>query len=97
MIASPKAIGAANKQSLETLVNGETRQDSETSDLLFGVKEIVSFLSQGTTLEPGTLIMTGTPAGVALGMEEPVYLRDGDIVEVKIGGLGALKNTMRFI
>ncbi|EXJ56368.1 uncharacterized protein A1O5_12635 [Cladophialophora psammophila CBS 110553] len=97
MIVSPKVLAAADKQSLQTLVNGEVRQDSETSDLLFGVRKIVSFLSQGTTLETGTLIMTGTPAGVALGMKVPKYLTDGDEVEVKIGGLGSLKNKLRFM
>lgn len=96
MIVSPKAIGAADKQSLKTIVNSELRQDSDTSDLLFGVKRIVSFLSQGTTLETGTLIMTGTPAGVAMGMKPPKYLKDGDQVEVRIGGLGSLKNKMKF-
>jgi 2-keto-4-pentenoate hydratase/2-oxohepta-3-ene-1,7-dioic acid hydratase in catechol pathway len=97
MIVSPSVLGAADKQSLLTLVNNEPRQVSETSDLLFGVKQIVSFLSQGTTLETGTLIMTGTPSGVAMGMKVPRYLTDGDEVEVKIGGLGSLKNTVRFM
>ncbi|KAH8817400.1 fumarylacetoacetate hydrolase [Xylogone sp. PMI_703] len=96
MIVSPKVLGAADNLSLKTIVNGEVRQDSETSDLLFGVRKIVSFLSQGTTLETGTLIMTGTPAGVAMGMKPPKYLKDGDEVEVRIGGLGSLKNKLRF-
>jgi 2-keto-4-pentenoate hydratase/2-oxohepta-3-ene-1,7-dioic acid hydratase in catechol pathway len=97
MIVSPSVLGAADKQSLQTIVNGELRQNSDTSDLLFGVRKIVAFLSQGTTLEPGTLIMTGTPAGVALGMKKPLYLKDGDVVEVKIGGLGSVRNTMKFL
>lgn len=96
MIVSPRVLGAADKQSLKTLVNGEVRQDSDTSDLLFGVREIISFLSQGTTLEKGTLIMTGTPAGVALGMKKPLYLKHGDVVEVRIGGLGSLTNKLTF-
>ena len=96
MIVSPTVLGAADRQALQTIVNGESRQDSETSDLLFGVKRIVSFLSQGTTLETGSLIMTGTPAGVALGMKPPKYLKHGDEVEVRIGGLGSVKNKLRF-
>jgi 2-keto-4-pentenoate hydratase/2-oxohepta-3-ene-1,7-dioic acid hydratase in catechol pathway len=97
MIVSPSVLGAAGKQSLLTLVNGESRQVSETSDLLFGVQNIVSFLSQGTTLETGTLIMTGTPSGVAMGMDVPCYLSSGDEVEVRIGGLGSLKNELIFV
>lgn len=97
MIVSPSVMGAADQQSLKTYVNGEVRQDSDTSDLLFGVRKIVSFLSQGTTLEKGTLIMTGTPAGVALGMKPPLYLKHGDVVDVQIGGLGGLRNKLRFV
>jgi 2-keto-4-pentenoate hydratase/2-oxohepta-3-ene-1,7-dioic acid hydratase in catechol pathway len=97
MIVSPSILGAAAKQSLHTLVNNEVRQASDTSDLLFGVRRIVSFLSQGTTLETGTLIMTGTPSGVAMGMEVPSYLSSGDEVEVRIGGLGSLKNKLNFV
>lgn len=65
--------------------------------MLFGVRRIVAFLSQGTTLETGTLIMTGTPAGVAMGMDVPRYLGDGDEVEVRIGGLGSLRNKLVFV
>ncbi len=60
MVVSPAVLGAADKQGLKTTVNGEVRQDSNTSDLLFGVRRIVSFLSQGTTLKKGSLIMSGT-------------------------------------
>ena len=89
-------LGAADKLRLQTFVNGEIRQDSNTSDLLFGVREIVSFASQGTTLERGTVIMTGTPSGVAMGMKVPKYLQHGDVVEVKIEHLGTLRNRMVF-
>lgn len=81
---------------LETRVNGEIRQTTNTSDLLFHVPEIVSFISQGTTLEKGTIIMTGTPAGVAMGMKEPRYLNNGDLVEVEIKGIGRVANHMVF-
>jgi 2-keto-4-pentenoate hydratase/2-oxohepta-3-ene-1,7-dioic acid hydratase in catechol pathway len=95
MIVSPKVVGDASKLRLQTWVNGELRQDTETSDLLFGVKEIVSFISQGTTLTQGTVIMTGTPAGVAMGMKpEPRYLNDGDIVKVTVEHLGSVRNKM---
>lgn len=81
---------------MKTYVNGELRQDTNTDDLLFGVKKIIAFLSQGTTLEKGTVILTGTPAGVAMGMKPPKYLNDGDVVEVKIEQLGSVKNKMAF-
>lgn len=97
VIVSAKKLGAADNLPLKTIVNGEVRQDSNTSDLLFGVKKIVSFLSQGTTLETGTIIMTGTPSGVALGMKEPKYLQDGDVVEVRIGELGSVTNVLKFL
>lgn len=95
MLVSPKLVGAANNLRLQTWVNGELRQDSDTSDLLFGVKEIVAFISQGTTLQKGTIIMTGTPAGVAMGMKpEPKYLVNGDVVKVRIEHLGTTTNKM---
>lgn len=96
MIVSPSVVGNASGLHLQTFVNGEKRQDSPTNDLLFGVEELVSFCSQGTTLELGTIILTGTPSGVAMGMKEPKYLQDGDRVEVKISQLGSVENTMVF-
>lgn len=96
MIVSPKIMGAADSLDLKTTVNGEIRQFANTSDLLFGVKKIVSFASQGTTLDVGSLIMTGTPAGVAMGMAKPAYLKDGDVVTVAISGLGSVTNRMQF-
>jgi 2-keto-4-pentenoate hydratase/2-oxohepta-3-ene-1,7-dioic acid hydratase in catechol pathway len=95
MLVSPEVVGDASNLRLQTWVNGELRQDSDTSDLLFGVKDIVAFVSQGTTLHQGTVIMTGTPAGVAMGMKpKPIYLKDGDVVEVRIDQLGSVKNKM---
>jgi 2-keto-4-pentenoate hydratase/2-oxohepta-3-ene-1,7-dioic acid hydratase in catechol pathway len=96
MIVSPRLVGAADSLDLQTMVNGEVRQLTNTSDLLFGVKRIVSFASQGTTLESGSLIMTGTPSGVAMGMARPMYLKDGDVVAVLIHGLGSVTNRMQF-
>jgi 2-keto-4-pentenoate hydratase/2-oxohepta-3-ene-1,7-dioic acid hydratase in catechol pathway len=97
MIVSPTVVGSADNLRLQTFVNGHVRQDSNTNDLLFGVRAIISFLSQGTTLEKGTVILTGTPAGVAMGMKpKPQYLEDGDVVEVRIEGLGSCKNRMVF-
>ncbi|KAK4447158.1 hypothetical protein QBC34DRAFT_467650 [Podospora aff. communis PSN243] len=96
MLVSPKVVDNAGKLRLQTWVNGELRQDTNTNDLLFGTEAIVAFVSQGTTLEAGTVIMTGTPAGVAMGMKEPKWLKDGDVVEVKIEELGRVRNKMVF-
>ncbi|CZR61786.1 related to bifunctional 4-hydroxyphenylacetate degradation enzyme [Phialocephala subalpina] len=94
MLVSPSVVGAADNLLLQTFVNGEERQNTRTDDLLFNVRAIVSFLSQGSTLKKGTVIMTGTPAGVAMGMKEPKWLKNGDLVEVKIELLGSCKNRM---
>lgn len=75
-------------------VNGQTRQDSNTSDMLFGCAAIVASLSEGLTLEPGDIVATGTPSGVALGMTPQVWLRPGDLVEAEIEGIGVLSNTV---
>ena len=79
---------------LRSRVNGEPRQDSSTADMIFGVAELVHHLSQYLTLEPGDLVLTGTPEGVALSGRFP-YLRDGDVVEVEIDGLG--RQRQRFV
>jgi 2-keto-4-pentenoate hydratase/2-oxohepta-3-ene-1,7-dioic acid hydratase in catechol pathway len=82
---------------LRTFVNDKVRQDSNTSDLLFGVRQLISFLSTGQTLEAGSLIMTGTPGGVgAAAKPSPIFLRDGDEVVVEIEKIGKLVNTIQF-
>ncbi|KAL6918562.1 hypothetical protein FSST1_010057 [Fusarium sambucinum] len=96
MIVSSSALGAADDLILQTKVNGEVRQEASTSDLVFGVKRIIEFVSQGTTLEKGSVILTGTPGGVALGMKPPAWLKDGDVVEVSISGIGTIRNKMVF-
>ncbi|MFJ3924881.1 fumarylacetoacetate hydrolase family protein [Streptomyces sp. NPDC090022] len=77
-------------------VNGELKQDGETSDQIFPVGEVVRYLSQFMTLHPGDVIITGTPAGVAMGQPEPKpYLRAGDVVEVAIEGLGRQRQEFK--
>jgi len=83
------------KLKLSTWVNGELRQNSSTSDMIFSVSEIISYVSQFMTLYPGDIINTGTPQGVAAGMVPPKYLNDGDVVEIAIEGLG--HQSQRFI
>ncbi|HEX7300023.1 MAG TPA: fumarylacetoacetate hydrolase family protein [Solirubrobacteraceae bacterium] len=79
---------------LRTWVNGELRQDSRTSDLIFSVLEIVAFLSETCTLEPGDLILTGTPSGVGVYMDPPRFLTSGDVVRIEIERLGAIEHPV---
>lgn len=95
-IVATHILGEADTLSLKTLVNGKERQSTNTSDLCFGVRKLVAFCSQGQTLERGTLIMTGTPGGVALFMKPQAFLKDGDEVTVEIGQIGRLTNRMAF-
>ncbi|MCX7717617.1 MAG: fumarylacetoacetate hydrolase family protein [Candidatus Sumerlaeaceae bacterium] len=75
-------------------VNGVTLQESNTREMIFGVAELVAFISEGITLTPGDLIATGTPAGVGAFRTPPVWLKAGDIVEIEIGGIGVLRNPV---
>ncbi|MFE5774572.1 fumarylacetoacetate hydrolase family protein [Brachybacterium sp. NPDC056505] len=81
--------------SLTLSVNGEVRQDGTTADQIFGVGEVLAYLSRFMTLYPGDLVNTGTPAGVAMGLPGQPYLRDGDVVELAIEGLGSQRQTFR--
>src|SRR5215208_5890277 len=80
---------------IEGLLNGEVMQSSNTSKMIFGVAYLVSYISQGITLEPGDVIATGTPEGVGVFRQPPVLLRPGDVFEVEIEGLGTLSNTFK--
>jgi 2-keto-4-pentenoate hydratase/2-oxohepta-3-ene-1,7-dioic acid hydratase in catechol pathway len=75
-------------------LNGDLRQNSNTSDMIFSVAQIVSFVSQHMTLEPGDLISTGTPEGVILGRKERIWMKAGDTMTVEVGPLGKLTNTL---
>jgi 2-keto-4-pentenoate hydratase/2-oxohepta-3-ene-1,7-dioic acid hydratase in catechol pathway len=77
-------------------VNDEVVQDGDTAELVFDAADLVAYVSQLTVLRPGDIILTGTPGGVALGMAEPRWLRDGDLVTTSVEGIGALRNTVRF-
>ncbi|NKB20329.1 MAG: hypothetical protein GKS01_07520 [Alphaproteobacteria bacterium] len=80
---------------LNLSVNGDIRQTSNTSNLIFKIPALIAYLTKGITLLPGDLIATGTPFGVALGMKDPIWLKDGDICEARIERLGVIRNTMR--
>jgi len=81
--------------SIKLRLNGHTMQDSNTNQMIFGVAELVEFLSRYITLEPGDVVATGTPPGVGFARKPPVYLKDGDVVEVEIQGLGVLSNPVK--
>ena len=80
---------------LTTRLNGEVVQQASTATMIFPVTHLIAELSQGTTLVAGTVILTGTPAGVGAGRKPPRFLRDGDLVEVEISGVGRLSNPVR--
>jgi 2-keto-4-pentenoate hydratase/2-oxohepta-3-ene-1,7-dioic acid hydratase in catechol pathway len=88
-VPDPQALG------IRCLVNDELRQSSDTGQMIFGVAELVSFASRTITLEPGDVLITGTPAGVGMAADPPRYLRPGDRMRIEIDGLGELDNTVR--
>jgi 2-keto-4-pentenoate hydratase/2-oxohepta-3-ene-1,7-dioic acid hydratase in catechol pathway len=80
---------------LRTILNGETLQDSTTANMIFSVGELIAFISEAITLEPGDLIATGTPAGVGMARDPHVWMQDGDEVTIEIEGIGTLTNPVR--
>lgn len=80
---------------IRAILNGEVMQDSTTANMVFSVAEIIAFVSQAITLEPGDLIATGTPAGVGIFRDPKVLLEDGDEITIEIEGIGALTNPVR--
>lgn len=97
----PRVVPAAEIPDPQALkircrVNGQVMQDASTAEMIFDVRTLVHEASCGTTLVPGTIILTGTPGGVGMARKPPVYLKAGDTVEVEIERIGTLKNTVRF-
>jgi 2-keto-4-pentenoate hydratase/2-oxohepta-3-ene-1,7-dioic acid hydratase in catechol pathway len=86
----PDAVGLR----ITSSVNGELRQDGSTADLVFGPQQLVDFIAEAITLEPGDLILTGTPSGVGEGMDPPRYLEPGDVVRCEIERLGAIEHVI---
>lgn len=85
---------AGHSLRIQTRLNGEIMQDASTSDLIFKVPDLISLLSIGMTLEPGDIIVTGTPSGVGMAREPQVFLKPGDVCEVEIEKIGLLRNTV---
>jgi 2-keto-4-pentenoate hydratase/2-oxohepta-3-ene-1,7-dioic acid hydratase in catechol pathway len=87
-IPDPAALG------LRLRLNGETRQDSSVSDLIFDIPTTIEVLSLGQTLEPGTIVTTGTPSGVGMGFNPPKYMQAGDVMEAEVDRIGVLRNRV---
>lgn len=93
-LATRDEIADPHKLRIQFRLNGETLQDSNTDQLVFGVESLIAEISRHITLEPGDVISTGTPPGVGFARKPPVWLKDGDAMEVEIEGLGVLRNTV---
>ncbi|MER5264083.1 fumarylacetoacetate hydrolase family protein [Actinosynnema sp. NPDC002837] len=93
-LVTPDEVGDPQGLGMRLRVNGELRQDGHTKDMIFGVRHVVWYLSRFMVLEPGDVINTGTPAGVAFGANDFPYLRAGDVVEAEIDGLGRQRHVL---
>jgi acylpyruvate hydrolase len=93
-ITTADEIGDPHALSLRTWVNGQLRQDSSTSNLIFTVPELIAFIGETCTLHAGDLILTGTPSGVGQGQDPPAFLRSGDVVRIEIERLGAIEHAV---
>ncbi|RYC64505.1 hypothetical protein CHU98_g1701 [Xylaria longipes] len=96
VLVSPSAIPDPHKLSIKTIYNGDVVQDGHTSDMIFSLRQQIAYLSQGTTLEAGSIILTGTPAGIGFFRKPPVVLENGGDVRVEIEGIGTLVNRIRY-
>lgn len=93
-IVHTSSIKKPNQLNIETLVNKEVRQQSNTEHFIFPIEEVIEVLSKGMTLEPGDIIATGTPAGVGKGFKPPRFLNAGDLIEIEIESIGTLSNQI---
>ncbi|OQY60377.1 MAG: 5-carboxymethyl-2-hydroxymuconate isomerase [Desulfobacteraceae bacterium 4572_88] len=94
VLVTPDEIPDPQTLPLKSVLNGNTMQESNTSDMIFPVAELIEYLSSGMTLLPGTVIMTGTPSGVGFVRQPPVFLQPGDVVEIAIEGISSLVNPV---
>jgi 2-keto-4-pentenoate hydratase/2-oxohepta-3-ene-1,7-dioic acid hydratase in catechol pathway len=94
VLVTPDELPDPHNLAIRLRLNGQTMQDSNTRQMIFHVGEVLAYLSQVFTLEPGDLIFTGTPPGVGIARKPPVFLKAGDVVEVEIEGIGVLRNEV---
>jgi 2-keto-4-pentenoate hydratase/2-oxohepta-3-ene-1,7-dioic acid hydratase in catechol pathway len=95
VVVTADEFGDPQDKRISLRVNGVTKQDARTSDMIFTVATIIEWLSKGMTLEPGDIIATGTPEGVGMGRTPQEWLQDGDVVETDVEGIGTLRNVVR--
>lgn len=95
VIVTRDEIPDPQRLAIRSRLNGELMQSSSTADMIHPVAELIAFISRDTTLLPGTVILTGTPEGVGFARKPPVYLADGDTIEIEIEGIGTLSNPVR--
>ena len=93
-ITTADEIADPEDLALRTWVNGDLRQDASTSDLVFSIPELIGFIGEAITLEPGDLILTGTPSGVGMALDPPVFLGPGDVVRIEIEDLGVIEHAV---
>jgi 2-keto-4-pentenoate hydratase/2-oxohepta-3-ene-1,7-dioic acid hydratase in catechol pathway len=93
-MATRKAIPDVNQLTLESRLNGQVMQHASVADLIFTLPVIIEYLSGFTNLSPGDVIATGTPGGVGDKREPPIYMNEGDVIEIEITGLGTLRNVV---
>ncbi len=93
-IVTPDEVGDPQALAIRATVNGETRQDSNTREMVFDVYAMIEHISQAMTLEPGDLVLTGTPAGVGAVSKPPRYLKEGDVVRIEIERIGHIENRV---
>ncbi len=96
-IVTRDEIDDPQKLALKTTVNGKVMQNSNTKDMVFKIPQLIAYISQMFTLEPGDMILTGTPSGVGTGMKPPVFLADGDSVTVSVEGIGEITNPCKVL
>jgi 2-keto-4-pentenoate hydratase/2-oxohepta-3-ene-1,7-dioic acid hydratase in catechol pathway len=95
VIVTADEFGDPQDKRISLRVNGVTKQDARSSDMIFTVASIIEWLSKGLTLEPGDIIATGTPEGVGMGRTPQEWLQDGDVVETEIEGIGVMRNVVK--
>lgn len=94
-LVTPDEVADPQQLKIRCWVNGELRQDSNTAEMIFKIRELITFISQTCTLMPGDIVSTGTPNGVGVFRDPPVFLQPGDVVEIEIEKLGRLRNNVR--
>jgi 2-keto-4-pentenoate hydratase/2-oxohepta-3-ene-1,7-dioic acid hydratase in catechol pathway len=95
VIVTPDEVGDVQSLQVICRINGETLQDGSTKQMIHGVAKVIAYVSCFLTLEPGDVIMTGTPDGVGFARKPPIFLADGDDVEVEVEGIGVLRNPVK--